>query len=109
MKRPGLVSGTGTPGACDGSFCLDFNAFLAAHPAKKPGAGAIVQAQLWFRDPLNTSNQTTGVFGCDRVRDRTLSTGGHRLPSALAGTLTLLRMGSREARAPYSRGGFNRS
>jgi len=26
-----------------------------------PGAGAMVQAQLWYRDPLNTSNQATGL------------------------------------------------
>ena len=25
------------------------------------GAGATVQAQLWYRDPLNTSNQTTSL------------------------------------------------
>ena len=25
------------------------------------GAGAIVQAQLWYRDPVNTSNQTTSL------------------------------------------------
>ena len=25
------------------------------------GAGAVVQAQLWYRDPLNTSNQTTSL------------------------------------------------
>ena len=26
-----------------------------------PGAGAIVQAQLWYRDPVSTSNQTTSL------------------------------------------------
>ena len=26
-----------------------------------PGASATVQAQLWYRDPLSTSNQTTSL------------------------------------------------
>jgi hypothetical protein len=30
-------------------------------PQKNPGAGTTVQAQLWYRDPLNTSNQTTSL------------------------------------------------
>jgi hypothetical protein len=25
-------------------------------PAKNPGPGAVVQAQLWYRDPFNTAN-----------------------------------------------------
>ena len=25
------------------------------------GAGAVVQAQLWYRDPWNSSNQTTSL------------------------------------------------
>jgi hypothetical protein len=25
-------------------------------PAKNPGAAAVVQAQLWYRDPFNTAN-----------------------------------------------------
>jgi hypothetical protein len=29
--------------------------------AKNPGAGVMLQAQLWFRDPLNTSNQSTSL------------------------------------------------
>ena len=32
-----------------------------AKPASNPGAGALVQAQLWYRDPQNTSNQTTSL------------------------------------------------
>jgi predicted DNA-binding protein with PD1-like motif len=30
-----------------------------AVPAKNPGVGALVQAQLWYRDPLNTSYRKT--------------------------------------------------
>ena len=33
----------------------------ASSAATGPGAGAVVQAQLWYRDPLNTSNQTTSL------------------------------------------------
>jgi serine protease AprX len=62
--RAGLLSSTGTPGACDGSFAQDLNAHWCgscSHPAKNPGAGAVVDAQLWYRDPMNTSNQTTSL------------------------------------------------
>jgi hypothetical protein len=61
VKRTGLQTGSGTPGACDGAFSLDFNAYLTANPAKNPGLAAIVRAQCWFRDPFNTSNQTTSL------------------------------------------------
>ena len=54
-------TGTGTSGACDGSFAQDLNALWSSAPAKNPGAGATVQAQLWYRDPLNTSNQQTSL------------------------------------------------
>ena len=30
-------------------------------PNKNPGAGALVQAQIWYRDPASTSNQTTSL------------------------------------------------
>jgi hypothetical protein len=73
VVRAGLLGGTGTAGACDGSFSQDLNAFWCpACPKanKNPGAGAVVQAQLWYRDPLSTSNQTTSLsdaleFGVD--------------------------------------------
>jgi hypothetical protein len=61
VKRTGLQDGTGTSGLCDGTFSLDFNAYLTANPQKNPGAGFTVQAQAWFRDPQNTSNQTTSL------------------------------------------------
>ena len=62
--RAGLLSGSGNTGACDGTFSQDLNALWCAgcpNPTKNPGAGTTVQAQLWYRDPLNTSNQTTSL------------------------------------------------
>ena len=61
VMRGGLLVGSGTAGACDGSFGQDLNARWTAKPSQNPGAGAVVQAQLWYRDPFNTSNQTTSL------------------------------------------------
>ena len=64
VQRGGLLSGGGSAGACDGVFSLDLNARWCpgcAKPNHNYGAGAVVQAQLWYRDPQNTSNQTTGL------------------------------------------------
>ena len=61
MARAGLLSATGTSGACDGSFSQDMNARWTAKPAQNPGAGTTAQIQLWYRDPQNTSNQTTSL------------------------------------------------
>ena len=61
VQRAGLLTGTGTNGQCDGAFSQDLNALWTAKPAKNPGAGALVQAQLWYRDPASTSNQTTSL------------------------------------------------
>ena len=61
VKRAGLLAGSGTQGACDGSFVQDLNARWTAQPAQNPGTGAVVQAQLWYRDPQSTSNQTTSL------------------------------------------------
>jgi hypothetical protein len=59
--RAPVMTGSGTIGACDGSFAEDLNALWTAKPAKNPGAGALVQSQLWYRDPASTSNQTTSL------------------------------------------------
>jgi hypothetical protein len=59
VKRSQLLTGGGTNGNCDGTFSVDLNARWASQPAQNPGAGATVFAQLWYRDPTNTSNQTT--------------------------------------------------
>jgi hypothetical protein len=64
VVRAGTISGSGTLGACDGSFAQDLNALWCPScpkPQKNPGAAAVVQAQLWYRDPLSTSNQTTSL------------------------------------------------
>jgi hypothetical protein len=61
VTRAGILSGSGTPGACDGTFAQDLNALWSSNPVKNPGEGATVECQLWYRDPLNTGNQTTGL------------------------------------------------
>jgi hypothetical protein len=64
VVRTPTMAGAGTIGLCDGSLALDLNALwcpICPKPAKNPGAGAVVQAQLWYRDPLSTSNQTTSL------------------------------------------------
>jgi hypothetical protein len=61
-RRGGLMTGQGAATTCDGAFKLDLNARWCAtcpKPNQNPGAGATMQAQLWYRDPNNTSNQTT--------------------------------------------------
>jgi hypothetical protein len=69
VKRSPLQSGGGTPGACDGTSTLDFNDLIATSPGKHRGSGALVQIQCWFRDPFNTSNQTTS---CSEALEFTL-------------------------------------
>ena len=59
VTRTGVQQGIGASGGCGGSFLLDLNAYWTIHPGKNPGAGATVQAQLWYRDPNNGSNQPT--------------------------------------------------
>ena len=62
--RGGLLQGSGSPGTCDGTFLQDLNALWCTgcpKPNKNPGPGTATQAQLWYRDPLNTSNQTTSL------------------------------------------------
>jgi hypothetical protein len=64
VARGGLLTGSGTSGLCDGAFTQDLNALwcpTCPKPLHNPGAGAVVQAQLWYRDPMNTSNQTTSL------------------------------------------------
>jgi len=64
VRRTGTLPFAGTAGACDGSFDQDLNAVWCPSCPKagaNPGAGALVQIQLWYRDPLSTSNQTTSL------------------------------------------------
>ena len=62
LAASGPLPVTGTLGACDGAFGLDLNALwcpTCPKPALNPGEGSVVQVQLWYRDPLNPSGQTT--------------------------------------------------
>lgn len=64
VSRGGLLPSSGTSGACDGAFSEDLNALWCStcpKPGLNPGPGVVVQAQLWYRDPGNTSNQTTSL------------------------------------------------
>ena len=61
VKRLGLLGKTGTSGSCNGSFSQELNGYWQSNPSKNPGAGAVVQFQCWYRDPANTSNQTTSL------------------------------------------------
>jgi hypothetical protein len=64
LSRAGLLTGGGTTALCDGSFSQDLNALwcpTCPRPQKNPGAGVVLQAQLWYRDPQNTSNRPTSL------------------------------------------------
>jgi outer membrane protein assembly factor BamB len=59
-SRAGLLTGSGTNGACDGGFSQDLNTrWVVTKPGTNPGAGSTVQLQLWYRDPGSTSDRTT--------------------------------------------------
>jgi hypothetical protein len=63
LRRGGQMDGVGALGTCAGTFALDLNArWCATCPwfTHNPGPGSVAQAQLWYRDPFNTSNRTTG-------------------------------------------------
>ena len=49
--RTNVQGSGGNSGQCDGTFALDFNAWMAANPAKAPPPGGQVWMQSWFRDP----------------------------------------------------------
>jgi hypothetical protein len=59
VRRTALIKSTGAAGACNGVFKDDLNQRWTAKPLHNPGAGAAVYAQLWYRDPTNTSNQVS--------------------------------------------------
>ena len=61
IRRGGIQAANGNNGVCDGAFAQDLNALWAAAPGKNPGPGAVVQAQLWYRDPASTSNRSTSL------------------------------------------------
>ena len=61
VSRSGLQIGNGTNGACNGFALDDLNTRWTLKPGQNPGAGALIQVQYWYRDPLNTSNRTTSL------------------------------------------------
>ena len=61
VKRTSVQTGNGTAGTCGGVFTLDFNTWMSNHPFKAPSVGTVTQVQAWYRDPQNTSNQTTSL------------------------------------------------
>jgi hypothetical protein len=61
IQRTTVSSSGGTSGACNGTFAVDWLAFLAANPGALGApfsAGQIVDAQAWYRDPpaVKTTN-----------------------------------------------------
>ena len=70
VKRGGTLSGNGTPGACDGLVAQDLNALwcpICPKPNHAPIPGRPLQIQFWYRDPLNTSNQSTSLSNAIEV------------------------------------------
>jgi hypothetical protein len=64
VRRAGLLDGGGVSGTCSGAFIQDLNARwcpACPKPGQAPTPGTRLQIQLWYRDPLNTSNQTTSL------------------------------------------------
>ena len=59
VKRSGLLDSGGAINTCTGTFSLDLNARWTAQPAQKSPPGTTLFGQIWYRDPTNTSNQTT--------------------------------------------------
>jgi hypothetical protein len=64
VHRGGTLLGNGTNGVCNQTLSQDLNARWCAtcpKPNHAPTPGVKLQVQLWYRDPNNTSNQTTSL------------------------------------------------
>jgi hypothetical protein len=61
VKRGGIQTAGGTPGACDGTLSQDLNTYWQFKPGQNPGPGATVQVQAWFRDSSNTCPVSTSL------------------------------------------------
>jgi hypothetical protein len=57
LVRTFVQSSGGMLGACDGTFAVDFNAWMSSHPLLAPAVGGVTYAQAWFRDPGNGASQ----------------------------------------------------
>jgi hypothetical protein len=54
MFRIGFQFDEGTPGACVGSYGMNFNQYIHGQTQDPAlGAGASVDLQCWYRDPPN--------------------------------------------------------
>jgi len=65
-QRSAAGGSGGSSGACNGSFSLDFLAYVASHPGALGApfsGGEIVNTQAWFRDPPapGTTNLSNGL------------------------------------------------
>ena len=65
-QRMGSANSGGTAGLCDGTISEDWLAYIAAHPGALGApfsAGAVVNAQGWYRDPpaVKTTNLSDGL------------------------------------------------
>lgn len=65
QRTPNQNSG-GTAGSCDGAFSVEWNTYLATHPGalgQPLAAGALIDAQAWFRDPAapKSTNLSNGL------------------------------------------------
>lgn len=65
-QRTGAQNSGGTVGTCTGTLSVDFNGYIAANPTALGNpfsAGAVVNAQGWFRDPMspNTTHLSDGL------------------------------------------------
>jgi len=67
VKRGGLVGGSGTPGLCDGYSAQDLNTRWQQKPKQNPGGGTVIQIQFWYRDPQNTSGQSSSLSDAVQV------------------------------------------
>jgi hypothetical protein len=63
VRRTGLQNSGGNTAACDGTLTLDMNDWMTNNPGKAPAAGALINAQAWFRDPgaAKNSNLSNGL------------------------------------------------
>jgi hypothetical protein len=66
LQRTNTTNSGGAINTCNGTFSLDWNAYIAANPGAlgQPfAAGIVVDAQGWFRDPTaaKTTNLTAGI------------------------------------------------
>ena len=57
----GFTVASSAVAACGATLAYDLTAHWQAKPASNPGAGTVTHLQLWYRDPLNTSNQKTSL------------------------------------------------